>query len=285
MTNTWPYLQDPRHWKTIATRFPKFAEEVPLLVKTLYECFERTTEFNDQQLAVFGLGRLCVEDFLEGLVLCENGLGYAGLKLLRGMYERAVTAEYISTYPNEAQLFSDYFYVQWKKLADRGRQVYGDDAPVEAEADNLAKYAAVKDKFDLGECDKCLMRKQGGWSKYSLDALAMKVSNIWKERFGYAKKAPNQLHRAYLFYADLANIHIHASMFSIRTRLRVGTDGVLAFSASQEREVEQVLSSAHAMTLVVIETQNRYFDLGLADRLTQLRAHCAEIWLTGPESN
>ncbi len=39
-------------------------------------------------MVVFFLGRLCVEDFTEILLLCGNGYGMGAMKLLRGMYER-----------------------------------------------------------------------------------------------------------------------------------------------------------------------------------------------------
>jgi hypothetical protein len=42
----------------------------------------------------FYLGRICVEDFSEIFVLAGNGHGVGALKILRGMYERAVTSAY-----------------------------------------------------------------------------------------------------------------------------------------------------------------------------------------------
>src|SRR5580700_2459416 len=44
---------------------------------------------------VLFLALACMEDFNEILLLCGNGYGLGALKLLRGMYERAVTAHYL----------------------------------------------------------------------------------------------------------------------------------------------------------------------------------------------
>jgi hypothetical protein len=43
----------------------------------------------DKFLLMFG--RDCVEDFSEILFCCGNAYGHAAQKLLRGLYERAVT--------------------------------------------------------------------------------------------------------------------------------------------------------------------------------------------------
>ena len=64
MIDTWRLLQDRNRWKAIAVRFPKFDCEFPRLVQVLYECFERSVNFTEPQMAIFGLGRLAVEDFL-----------------------------------------------------------------------------------------------------------------------------------------------------------------------------------------------------------------------------
>ena len=40
--------------------------------------------------AALSLGRICVEEFNEILLLAGNGRGVGALKVLRGMFERAV---------------------------------------------------------------------------------------------------------------------------------------------------------------------------------------------------
>jgi hypothetical protein len=44
---------------------------------------------------VFYLGRVAADDFSELLILSGNGYGIGALKVLRGMYERVVTAAFI----------------------------------------------------------------------------------------------------------------------------------------------------------------------------------------------
>jgi hypothetical protein len=48
---------------------------------------------------VFVLGRLCMEDFFEIIQLAGNGYGFGALKLVRSLYERAVTMAFLSGQP------------------------------------------------------------------------------------------------------------------------------------------------------------------------------------------
>src|SRR5260370_1856477 len=64
---------------------------------------------------VFGLGRIIADDFGELLVLGGNGYGIGAYKILRGMYERLVTAAYIAKNPSEARPFvEDDAIKKWK---------------------------------------------------------------------------------------------------------------------------------------------------------------------------
>ena len=73
----------------------------------------------------FYLGRICVEEFSEIFLLAGNGHGIGALKILRGMFERAVTAAYILANPDQADAFLEYdkvnkhkAYMHAKKLGD-----------------------------------------------------------------------------------------------------------------------------------------------------------------------
>src|SRR5258708_3052993 len=98
----------------------KFLEEYPTIRALLAKVFLRPlakseramlptspTEIEDHNMAdgvVFFLGRAVADDFGELLVLAGNGRGIGSYKILRGMYERIVTAAFISKNPPEARL-------------------------------------------------------------------------------------------------------------------------------------------------------------------------------------
>lgn len=62
------------------------------------------------EVVVFYLGRAAADDFGELMILAGNGRGFGAYKILRGMYERIVTAAFIAKYPSEAPSFLSYSY-------------------------------------------------------------------------------------------------------------------------------------------------------------------------------
>jgi hypothetical protein len=50
---------------------------------------------------VFDIGQACRDDFGEVVMLTSHGLGSGGMKLLRGMFERAITAAYLIKNPEK----------------------------------------------------------------------------------------------------------------------------------------------------------------------------------------
>lgn len=71
--------------------------------------------------------RLACEDFVEIAFLAEHGYGFAALKLLRGIYERAVVGGYIASDPQEAQRLHDYIFIDSHKFSNRAGAVYTSD--------------------------------------------------------------------------------------------------------------------------------------------------------------
>lgn len=61
------------------------------------------SELNDKVL--YFLTRIVFEDFSEILILCANGLSTGGMKILRGMFERTVTAPYLAKHPKKLSCF------------------------------------------------------------------------------------------------------------------------------------------------------------------------------------
>jgi len=95
MDNKIPTLGFPEEWASFFQRHPLWPEKFRLLHSTLERVFIR--EFspnNPADKVVFFMGRLCAEDFNEVFLLCANGYGFGGLKIVRGLYERAITTGY-----------------------------------------------------------------------------------------------------------------------------------------------------------------------------------------------
>jgi hypothetical protein len=114
-------------WQDFERRNRAFLEKFPGLEKTLRIAFNRDTKLSEPiDKFVLMFGRVCVEDFFEILLCCGNGNGQAAQKLLRGLYERAVTLRYLREHPEEIEDFLDFYHVTQR--LDRAQRKEADQA-------------------------------------------------------------------------------------------------------------------------------------------------------------
>src|SRR6267154_405477 len=106
------YYGCPEEWKPFASRNIEFVQRFGNLDKAIDVTFKRIHPAPTLlERTIYFLGRLVVEEFMEILMLCGNGYGIAAQKILRGMYERAVTARYLFQRPDEIENFLDFHKV------------------------------------------------------------------------------------------------------------------------------------------------------------------------------
>src|SRR5688572_23296576 len=86
-------------WIRFNQNFPLFVEKYQALEGLRNKIFQRDGEGDKIDRVVFALGRVCSEDFQQALLLCGNGFGIGALQMIRGMYEREVTAVYLAKNP------------------------------------------------------------------------------------------------------------------------------------------------------------------------------------------
>jgi hypothetical protein len=158
----------PKEWRDFERRHPLFFERFPHLQDALNTAFIRhgaSPEPVDR--FVFFYGRLCSEDFFEILLCCGNGYGRAAQKLLRSLYERAVTLRYLHEHPGELDAFLDYSYVQSYKLVKPIEETFGKGAiPAQTVAEVEAQYKKVQEKFMITDCETCgTKRLNHTWNK------------------------------------------------------------------------------------------------------------------------
>ena len=147
----------PDQWEDFEKRNAKFIERFPTLKRALDMAFVREFTTNTPaDRAIYFLGRLCIEDFMELLCLAANGYGVGALKLLRGLYERVVTAAYLSKNPEEADLFLDFRFISRHKAL----QAYIAGGTPDKRWLDLAEkkkddFERVKARFEVDDCKKC----------------------------------------------------------------------------------------------------------------------------------
>lgn len=262
----------PDEWQAFQMRHPNFIKKLQPLYETLNKMFIReikSSEAADKPASrvVFYLGRLAVEDFNEILLLCGNGYGIGGMKILRGLYERAVTLAYISENPDKAEDFLDYFNIHQWKFLNHVRQVFALDKlnlSSEEEAEIQNNYEKVKERYKEVLCEKCdKTRIRNSWSK--LDTLSM------------ARNAGiDKLYVPCFFHPTLQT---HTTVASLCSRLKLRDDSGLTFiDGPQHKEADFSITGAHNLILCVLDAVNGYFKMGLQEEIEDRFRDFQLIW-------
>jgi hypothetical protein len=257
----------PDQWEAFEKRNAKFLDRFPAFDHSLKTTFVREfTTITPAERAIYFLGRLCIEDFMELLCLAANGYGFGALKLLRGLYERVVTAAYLANNPEEADAFLDFRFVS----RHRALQAYVTAGePGQGWLDRAEKarqdFEKVKGKFETDDCKKCgTKRTNHTWSK--LDFVSM------------AKKTELGKLIAQAYYEPLNHGHSTSEAMMLRLKLSP-SDQILFESGPQPKDADRALMVAHAVMVELIGVQARYFKLS---EIESLYEQCAldhvEIW-------
>jgi hypothetical protein len=215
---------------------------------------------------VFFLGRLCVEDFNEVFLLCANGYGFGGLKIIRGLYERAVTSGYIAENPSEAETFLEYHFIHKGKMLHHAREFIDiNKRMTKSEIEETERrYAEYKEKFKEPLCKKCgTYRTKFSWSELDTASMAQKIGlgNLYFP--GY-------------FYPTLQT---HATPSSLMARLIMHDEDNASFDESSQREwADTALITAHNIIISVLKIQNIYFTLMLDNEIKDRENDFAAVW-------
>ena len=120
----------------------------------------------------------CADEFQEILLLCGNGFGSGAQKLLRGLYERAITAHYLHEHPDAAELYIHFSDVHNYRRLHMWREVEKSaDPKLEEDFQNAKiKYEEVKEKYQISVCKKCgTKRVNQTWTKLDFVSMAKGV--------------------------------------------------------------------------------------------------------------
>jgi hypothetical protein len=260
----------PAEWKDFEERHRTFLERYSHLREALNTAFLRTlTRSEPLEKFVFGYGRLCCEDFSEVFLLCANGYGVGALKLLRTLYEHAVTLRYIHEHPEELDNFWDFAYVAEHKVLKPIIETFGERAfentpvrPAEVEE----RFQRIKDRFMITDCKKCgTKRLNHTWNKLDFATMAKRAGRLG------ALIVP-------AYYVPLN--HAHSTFASLASRLALLDGGGFTFvPTAQSKEADTVLITAHNVILQVLEVQDERFSVpGLKEKLQTCSQDFLDIW-------
>ncbi len=135
---------------------------------------QQTSDVNEMMYLLLGASW---REFEEVLVLAQNGYGSGGMKLLRALYERTVTAQYLMKHPDKVKQFKDFTHVHWHKLLlDAYQSGIGAKLPKERREEIENNFKAVEGQFTEVACKPCNKnRLQGSWTKKPIPTQAREI--------------------------------------------------------------------------------------------------------------
>jgi hypothetical protein len=258
----------PEEWSHFEKRHSLFFARFPHLDSALQTAFIRTVTLSEPiDKFVFQYGRLCVEDFFEVVLCCGNGYGMAAQKLLRSLYERAVTLEYLDKHPLELDAFIDFQKIQDYKVVKSIEETVGEGTiSAETVAEAKARYEAVKQNFMVTDCKKCgTQRLNHSWSKLNFVAMSKDTGSLGKLVVqGY--------------YIPMK--HAHATFGALSSRLEVLKDDTVSFiPTAQRKPADGAFRVAHNIVLQIVAAHNERFKVdGLEEKVQICMQDFLDIW-------
>jgi predicted DNA binding CopG/RHH family protein len=221
---------------------------------------------------IFYLGRMAADDFGEILILAGNGRGFGAYKIVRGMYERIVTAFYIEQNPSESRIFAESsaitklnYLKRTFKASPETKKRFSDEFMAAIERDAAAAQAKRKQSI----CSKCNQPiTQEAWTRVSLDVMA-RVAESALEVF-YPQ-----------FYLE-GTAQSHANMFGIERRLIRKKGGGITYKDTSEKEARFALHLGHHLMVRLLGMQNEHFKLDLDDDIQKRIDGFVAVWGGGP---
>jgi hypothetical protein len=261
----------PEKWSAFRERHTKFLAVFDALAETINHANIRT--FRPKSPAdetVFFLSLLVSEDFTEVWLMAGNGLGTGAMKVLRGMYERAVTAAYIARFPDEAKRFWSYGNIAHRKVLSHAKELYGlpllesvlGAAHIKEVEEN---YQRTRDDFKEVLCKPCnLTKDMMSWSRLSLPAMA--------EKAGYG------LEHCYYNGYSMPTQQTHSTVLAVTSRVKLSPEGRFFDNSAQEAFAAQSIATAHVVMLRMLRVENEYFTIGMDAEISEREAECKAVW-------
>lgn len=193
-------------------------------------------EMSGDQVVMNMLIRMTTTGWIELLILIGHGAGLGAMKIARGMFETAVTAEYLRRMPEEIEDYVEYGHV----LDFRRIKLFPEAVSAEKAREIENEYNRVKPRFEKDG------RVRGQWNKHSIFDMAENVEREQQYKIPYSLAAS-------IHHGNFEGMIAHLS--GDETELNIESPPSLAW-------VKQALVSGHVYLLQALNTLNTFFDLG-----------------------
>ena len=247
-------------------RHRRFFQRLSSLLHAEGVVFNRTIKATDQaDPIIFYMGIRTADDFMAVMQLAAFGFGLSAMALVRGMYERVVTAAFLAAHPQEATRFAEFDFVQRFKTAQQVKNTMGVFPEEQAAMDELVReYQRVKPQFEVPLCKKCgTTRTSVGWHRLDVVAMAHQVPPL-----------SDIVVPAY--YLPLGQAH--ATMRSISAYVK-DVGGKLVFQRDQSAAADEMFKLAHLLLMHAFKIQAEHFKgRKLKKAVNQVIADYLAIW-------
>lgn len=203
------FVGHPELWPEFESRFSVLLAVLPRLEHAFNGLVTRGYDSVEPwQQAVLNLGMLNEVQMKELCTLAANGLGHGAMKILRGMLETSVNAEYIRRFPHEFRDFADWRHVEIYRHYEHARrhipsvwEEIGHEERVRAKAD----YDRVKERFLTPGRRPNGQRLRSRWCRYNLAQEAEKagLASLYENINQFASQILHGTSLGLLFHFDV----------------------------------------------------------------------------------
>lgn len=139
----------PEERNQFAKDHRKFLECIPNLREAAKISFIRKfPKLTNEDYIILALGKLCLDNFMEIMLLCSNRFGDGAFIIIRSMFEKLVNARYLHMHPEKADSFMKFFFVHMRTVKNQIASTYGEDK-ISENYENMVEtnFDQVRDEF------------------------------------------------------------------------------------------------------------------------------------------
>lgn len=254
--------------------FPEFWQEAhdvqPDLFQALHDLEPLATKLfaqPEQGLLHRVLRHLAVavsNSFGAVVTLCLNGYGADAVRIVRSMFEGAITATYLKDHPDKADDYIDFHWVQQKRRLDYfkryDRKSY--DSISEDDRREISKhFRRVRTRFQGRK-----RKPRQSWHKQPLSQMAEKVGfeHLYKTFYGWASS---------LHHLDISALQAQSDQLTAEPKI-----------APSKSNIRDALMIGHNSVLHVLRVLNEVAALGFEEALQEHVDKFETVWQMPEES-
>lgn len=264
----------PEFWPTVVAEYPEFFARMGKLVVSLNSLTLRSHEhLNRQQLLLVDMLMLVGYGFNEVITLVGNGMGLGAMKVVRNVVEIAINARYIGLFPEQAEKYLGWYWVEKHKLYRRlQKQPLLIKQISKAEVNRAEEeYKRIKHLFSYS------MTNRNG-------QVETKTQKHWcsEDMYNRADKSGPELNRIYMTVIPLANKILHGSVEGLLWHVNAGNGSDRLEKIPSLKCTDIALSATHAALIKTLETVAQVLDVAPKPDIEVLTFDYKAIWDAKP---